>query len=117
MSGYSLCRRCPLQHIVMLAILERLPVNDLDDTGSGESDQAALFEFAQRSAYGLNRDRQIVAAIRGHDRRDEPRKDRIAMNAKPPPRSRLQGDGRAVGLVEVGQNVEGAFLVRPADLG
>jgi hypothetical protein len=39
------------------------------------------------------------------------------MNAKPPPRSRLQGAGRAVGLVEVGQNVEGAFVVRPADLG
>jgi hypothetical protein len=37
------------------------------------------------------------------------------MNANP--RSRLQGAGRAVGLVEVGQNVEGAFVVRPADLG
>jgi hypothetical protein len=29
----------------------------------------------------------------------------------------LQGAGRAVGLVEVGQNVEGVFVVRPADLG
>ena len=67
MSGYSLCRRCPQQHIVMLAILERLPVNDLDDTGSGESDQAALFEFAQRSAYGLNRDRQIVRNVVSRD--------------------------------------------------
>jgi hypothetical protein len=39
------------------------------------------------------------------------------MNAKPPTRSRLQGAGRAVGPAEVGQNVEGAFVVRPADLG
>jgi hypothetical protein len=30
----------------MLAILERLAVNDLDDTGSDESDQATLLEFA-----------------------------------------------------------------------
>ena len=40
----------------------------------------------------------------------------MAMNAKPPARSRLQGAGRAVGLVEVGQNVEEAFVLLPADL-
>jgi hypothetical protein len=51
----------------MLAILERLPVNDLDDTGSGESDQAALFELAQRSAHGFNRDRQIVRNVVSRD--------------------------------------------------
>ena len=38
------------------------------------------------------------------------------MNAKPPSRSRLQGSGCAVGFVEVGQNVGGTFVVRPADL-
>ena len=40
----------------------------------------------------------------------------MAMNAKPPARGRVQGAGRAVGFVEVGQNVEGALEVLPADL-
>ena len=40
----------------------------------------------------------------------------MTMEAQPPPRSRLQGAGCAVGFVEVGQNVGGAFVVRAADL-
>ena len=67
MSGYPLCRRYPPQHIVILAIFKRLAVNDLDDTGSGEADQAALFEFAKRSAHGFNRDRQIVRNVISRD--------------------------------------------------
>ena len=40
----------------------------------------------------------------------------MTMEAQPPPRSRLQRAGCAVGLVEVGQNVGRAFVVRAADL-
>ena len=41
----------------------------------------------------------------------------MAMNAKPPARSRLQGASYTVRFVEVGQNVGRAFVVLPADLG
>ena len=64
----------------------------------------------------VDRDVGIVAEIRGHDRRDESGEGGMAMNAQPPPRSRVQGAGCAVGFVELGQDVERAFVVLPADL-
>jgi len=51
----------------MLPIRERFPVDDVDDAGSRESDQAALLELAERSAHGFNRDRQIVRDVVSRD--------------------------------------------------
>ena len=64
----------------------------------------------------VDRDVGIVAEICSHDRCDESGDGRMAMNAQPPPRSRVQGAGCAVGFVELGQDVERAFVVLPADL-
>ena len=64
----------------------------------------------------VDRDLRILAHIRRHDRSDESSDGRMAMNAKPPARSRVQGASRAVGFVKLGQNVERAFVVLPADL-
>jgi hypothetical protein len=46
--------------IVLLAILQCFAINNLDDTCSGEPDQAPLLKVGQRPAYGFRGDSQVV---------------------------------------------------------